>query len=38
VTPQEAVEAGARYIIAGRMITAATDRRAAMRRLLAELE
>jgi orotidine-5'-phosphate decarboxylase len=38
VTPQQAVSAGARYIIAGRMITAATDRRAAMRRLLAELE
>ncbi len=38
VTPQQAVEAGARYIIAGRMITAATDRRAAMQRLLAELE
>jgi orotidine-5'-phosphate decarboxylase len=38
VTPQEAMAAGARYIIAGRMITAAADRRAAMRRLLAELE
>ena len=38
VTPQQAVEAGARYIIAGRMITAAADRRAAMQRLLAELE
>jgi orotidine-5'-phosphate decarboxylase len=38
VTPQQAVEAGARYIIAGRMITAASDRRAAMRRLLAELD
>lgn len=38
VTPQQAVAAGARYIIAGRMITAAADRRAAMRRLLAELE
>lgn len=38
VTPQQAVAAGARYIIAGRMITAATDRRAAMQRLLAELE
>lgn len=38
VTPQQAVEAGARYIIAGRMITAASDRRAAMMRLLAELE
>ena len=38
VTPQQAVEAGARYIIAGRMITAAADKRAAMRRLLAELE
>jgi orotidine-5'-phosphate decarboxylase len=38
VTPQQAVEAGARYIIAGRMITAAGDRRAAMQRLLAELE
>ena len=38
VTPQQAVEAGARYIIAGRMITAASDRRAAMQRLLAELE
>jgi orotidine-5'-phosphate decarboxylase len=38
VTPQQAVEAGARYIIAGRMITAAADKRAAMQRLLAELE
>lgn len=38
VTPQQAVESGARYIIAGRMITAASDRRAAMQRLLAELE
>ncbi len=38
VTPQQAVEAGARYIIAGRMITAASDRRAAMQRLLAVLE
>jgi orotidine-5'-phosphate decarboxylase len=38
VTPQQAVEAGASYIIAGRMITAAADRRAAMQRLLAELE
>ncbi|HEY4307780.1 MAG TPA: orotidine-5'-phosphate decarboxylase [Gemmatimonadaceae bacterium] len=38
VTPQQAMAAGARYIIAGRMITAAEDRRAAMRRLLAELE
>jgi orotidine-5'-phosphate decarboxylase len=38
VTPQEAVRAGARYIIAGRMITAAADRRAAMQRLLAALE
>jgi orotidine-5'-phosphate decarboxylase len=38
VTPQQAMAAGARYIIAGRMITAAADRRAAMRRLIAELE
>jgi orotidine-5'-phosphate decarboxylase len=38
VTPQQAVESGARYIVAGRMITAASDRRAAMQRLLAELE
>lgn len=38
VTPQQAVAAGARYIIAGRMITAASDRRAAMQRLLAELD
>jgi orotidine-5'-phosphate decarboxylase len=38
VTPQQAVAAGARYIIAGRMITAAADRRAAMQRLLAELD
>ncbi|HEY4131751.1 MAG TPA: orotidine-5'-phosphate decarboxylase [Gemmatimonadaceae bacterium] len=38
VTPQQAVESGARYIIAGRMITAAADRRSAMQRLLAELE
>ena len=38
VTPREAVEAGARYIIAGRMVTAASDRRAAMERLLRELD
>jgi orotidine-5'-phosphate decarboxylase len=37
VTPRMAVEAGARYIIAGRMITAAPDRRAAMDALVQEL-
>ncbi len=30
VTPAEAAEAGARYVVVGRMVTAAADRRAAM--------
>ena len=37
VTPREAATAGARYIIIGRMVTAAPDRRAAMDGVLAEL-
>jgi len=37
VTPREAAAAGARYIIIGRMVTAAPDRRAAMDGVLAEL-
>lgn len=30
VTPRQAAECGARYVVVGRMVTAATDRRAAM--------
>jgi orotidine-5'-phosphate decarboxylase len=37
VTPREAKEAGARYAIIGRMVTAAADRRAAMDSVLEEL-
>jgi orotidine-5'-phosphate decarboxylase len=37
VTPREAAAAGARYAIIGRMVTAATDRRAAMDAVLTEL-
>ena len=37
VTPRQAAEAGARYAIIGRMVTAAPDRRAAMDRVRAEL-
>jgi orotidine-5'-phosphate decarboxylase len=37
VTPREAKDAGARYLIIGRMVTAATDRRAAMDAVLSEL-
>jgi orotidine-5'-phosphate decarboxylase len=37
VTPREAKEAGARYVIIGRMVTAAPDRRAAMDAVLGEL-
>jgi orotidine-5'-phosphate decarboxylase len=37
VTPREAVAAGARYVIIGRMVTAAADRRAAMDDVLAQL-
>jgi orotidine-5'-phosphate decarboxylase len=37
VTPREAKEAGARYVIIGRMVTAASDRRAAMDAVLQEL-
>jgi orotidine-5'-phosphate decarboxylase len=37
VTPREAKEAGARYVIIGRMVTAAPDRRAAMDAVLQEL-
>lgn len=38
VTPRQAADAGARYIVVGRMVTAAVDRRAAMRAVLADLE
>jgi orotidine-5'-phosphate decarboxylase len=37
VTPREAADAGARYVVVGRMVTAAPDRRAAMDRVLREL-
>jgi orotidine-5'-phosphate decarboxylase len=37
VTPSEAKAAGARYVIIGRMVTAAPDRRAAMEGVLEEL-
>jgi len=37
VTPRDAANAGARYVIIGRMVTAASDRRAAMDGVLAEL-
>jgi orotidine-5'-phosphate decarboxylase len=37
VTPREAADAGATYIIVGRMVTAAPDRMAAMDRVLAEI-
>jgi len=37
VTPSEAKAAGARYVIIGRMVTAAPDRRAAMEAVLREL-
>jgi orotidine 5''-phosphate decarboxylase, subfamily 1 len=37
VTPREAADAGARYVVVGRMVTAAPDRRAAMETVLREL-
>ena len=37
VTPRQAAEGGARYVVVGRMVTNATDRRAAMRAVLVEL-
>jgi orotidine-5'-phosphate decarboxylase len=37
VTPRQAAQAGARYIVVGRMVTAAPDRRVAFEALLAEL-
>lgn len=37
VTPEEAAAAGARYIVVGRMVTAASDRRGTMDALLARL-
>ncbi len=37
VTPEQAARAGARYVVAGRMVTAAPDRLAAMDALLARL-
>ena len=38
VTPREAAEAGARYIVVGRMVTAAPDRRQAMLAVRRELD
>jgi orotidine-5'-phosphate decarboxylase len=37
VTPRDAAAAGANYVVVGRPVTAATDRRAAMDALAAEL-
>jgi orotidine-5'-phosphate decarboxylase len=37
VTPREAADAGARYVVVGRMVTASADRRAAMEAVVAEL-
>jgi orotidine-5'-phosphate decarboxylase len=37
VTPREAAEAGARYVIIGRMVTGAADKRAAMDEVLSQL-
>jgi orotidine-5'-phosphate decarboxylase len=37
VTPREAADAGARYVVVGRMVTASADRRAAMDQLLRDL-
>jgi orotidine-5'-phosphate decarboxylase len=37
VTPKRAASAGARYVVVGRMVAAATDRRAAMDQVLLEL-
>jgi orotidine-5'-phosphate decarboxylase len=37
VTPRGAREAGARYVVVGRAVTAASDKGAAMREVLAEL-
>jgi orotidine-5'-phosphate decarboxylase len=37
VSPREAANAGARYIVVGRMVTAATDRRTAMDGVLRDL-
>ena len=37
VTPRDAADAGARYIVVGRMVTAAADRAAAMDQLLRDL-
>ncbi len=36
-TPREAASAGADYIVVGRLVTSATDRRAAMDRVIAEV-
>jgi orotidine-5'-phosphate decarboxylase len=38
VTPREAADAGARYIVVGRMVTGATDRRLAMQAVRRELD
>jgi orotidine-5'-phosphate decarboxylase len=37
VTPSEAAEAGATYVVIGRMVTTASDRQAAMTAVRAEL-
>jgi orotidine-5'-phosphate decarboxylase len=37
VTPREAADAGARYVVIGRMVTEAADRRETMSRIVAEL-
>jgi orotidine-5'-phosphate decarboxylase len=37
VTPREAAERGARYVVVGRMVTSATDPRAAMEAVAREL-
>jgi len=38
VTPREAAEAGARYVVVGRVVTAAGDRRAALDQVLRDLD
>jgi orotidine-5'-phosphate decarboxylase len=38
VTPRHAAAAGARYVVVGRVVTAAADRRAALASVIAALE
>jgi orotidine-5'-phosphate decarboxylase len=38
VTPREAAVAGARYVVVGRTVTAAADRRAALDQVLRDLD